>query len=144
LAAVTLLVTLGCGGGAAATATPSVTAVAVTLQEWAVGTIPQTARAGQVTFNVTNQGPADTHEFVIIKTDLSPISLPTDDTGAVSEDGAGMTVVDEIEDIPVGTSQSKTVPLTAGAYALICNIYSAEENEAHYQEGMRTSFTVTP
>ena len=30
----------------------------------------------------------------------------------------------------------------AGSYVLICNVYSVEEQESHYQEGMRTAFTV--
>ena len=114
------------------------------LQEWAVGTVPQTAKAGLVNFTVTNTGPADTHEFVVIKTDLSFIALPTDADGAVDETAGGMTVEGEIEDVLVGSTQSLSLTLTPGAYALICNIYDATENEAHYQEGMRTTFTVTP
>ena len=35
-----------------------------------------------------------------------------------------------------------TLDLEAGNYVLICNIYDADEDEAHYQEGMRTAFTV--
>jgi len=52
-------------------------------------------------------------------------------------------VVDEIEDIPVGETQELTVTLAAGKYVLLCNIYSATENEAHYKLGMRTGFSVT-
>jgi uncharacterized cupredoxin-like copper-binding protein len=114
----------------------------VTLQEWAVLPATGSATAGDVTFDVTNIGPEDVHEFVILRTDLDPGALPTDDTGAVSEEGEGIEVVDEIEDIAVGANRSVTAALTAGKYVLICNIYSAEENEAHYQQGMRTAFTV--
>jgi hypothetical protein len=63
----------------------------------------------------------------------------------VLEDGGGMTVVDEIEDIPVDDTQALTVDLTAGSYVLICNILQEEPDgtlEAHYAEGMRTGFTV--
>lgn len=130
-----------CSGSPGASA--AATTVAVTLQEWAVGTVPQSAPSGNVTFNVTNTGPDDIHEFVVIRTDLSLIDLPTDETGAVSESGEGMEVVNEIEDIAVGSSETLTVALDAGAYVLICNIYDEEEQEAHYQEGMRTSFDVT-
>jgi uncharacterized cupredoxin-like copper-binding protein len=153
LSAVPVLISLaalvvGACGGPAATASPtasaSPTAVAVTLQEWAVGTSVATAKAGSVKFTVTNQGPDDTHEFVVIKTDLSLIALPTDATGAVDEAGGGMEVKGEIEDVLVGTTQDVTLTLPAGAYVLICNIYDETELEAHYQEGMRTSFTVTP
>jgi uncharacterized cupredoxin-like copper-binding protein len=118
------------------------TTVDVTLEEFAVSTSESSADEGEVTFNVSNEGPDDTHEFVVIKTDLSPTELPTDETGAVDENGAGMEVVDEIEDIPVGESPSLTVDLDAGNYVLICNIYDEEEQEAHYSEGMRTAFAV--
>ena len=67
---------------------------------------------------------------------------PADDTGAVSESGEGMTVEGEIEDIEVGASQELTLDLEPGAYVLICNIYDEAEQEAHYQEGMRSALTV--
>ncbi len=98
-----------------------------------------------MTFDVTNEGPDDVHEFVVIKTDLAITDLPTDEDGAVDEGGGGMEVVDEIEDIPVGETPTLTVELDAGAYVLICNILQEEPDgtlEAHYSEGMRTGFTV--
>jgi uncharacterized cupredoxin-like copper-binding protein len=124
------------GGGSAAT-------VAVTLQEWAVVPAADSAPAGDITFDVTNEGPADVHEFVVIKTDLDAADLPTDADGVVDEAGEGMEVIDEIEDVPVGEAQSVTVTLDAGSYVLVCNIWTEEEGEAHYQMGMRTPFTVT-
>jgi uncharacterized cupredoxin-like copper-binding protein len=123
-------------------ASPTGTTVDVTLQEWAVVVGDDTVPAGEITFAVTNDGPDDIHEFVIIQTDLQPDELPTDEHGAVSEEGEGMQVIDEIEDIEVGDSQELTVELEAGSYVLLCNIYSADEDEAHYQEGMRTVLTV--
>jgi uncharacterized cupredoxin-like copper-binding protein len=135
----------GCtsSGGASPSPGSAGTTVTVTVQEWAIGAVPATAAAGDVTFVVSNVGPEDVHEFVVIKTDLSFIDLPTDATGAVDEAAGGMTVAGEIEDIPVGETQELVLALEPGAYALICNIYSAEEQEAHYQEGMRAQFTVT-
>ena len=129
-------------GSAPAAGSPAAGAVAVTLQEWAVVPTPASAAAGDVTFQVSNTGPEDVHEFVVLKTDLDAGALPTDDTGAVVEAGEGIEVVDEIEDIPVGESQDLTVSLEAGKYVLLCNIYSEDEQEAHYQLGMRTNFTV--
>jgi uncharacterized cupredoxin-like copper-binding protein len=116
--------------------------VAVTVQEFSVGPDTASAPAGSITFDVTNEGPDDVHEFVVIATDLDITALPTVEDGSVDEGGEGMEVIDEIEDIPVGDTQSVTVDLDPGNYALICNIYDADEDEAHYQEGMRTSFTV--
>src|SRR4026209_2020233 len=46
--------------------------VAVALQEWAVLRAPDSVPAGTVTFQVTNTGPEDVHEFVVLKTDLDP------------------------------------------------------------------------
>ena len=60
----------------------------------------------------------------------------------MDEEGAGIEPVDEIEDIAVGDTPSLTVDLEAGSYVLICNIYSEDEKEAHYSEGMRIGFTV--
>ena len=100
------------------------------------------APAGDVTFVVTNNGPDDVHEFVVIQTDLAPDALPTDENGAVDEAGDGITVIDEIEDIAVGTTEELTTTLAAGNYVLICNIYEEDEDEAHYQMGMYTAFTV--
>ena len=119
------------------------TTVEVTLQEWAVRPAPVTASAGEVTFAVTNDGPADIHEFVIFRSDLDPASLPVDEHGAVDEAGEGLELIDEIEDIAIGDSAEVTVDLEAGSYVLICNIYSEDEDEAHYTMGMRTAFSVT-
>jgi uncharacterized cupredoxin-like copper-binding protein len=117
------------------------TSVPVTLQEFAVSA-PASAPAGSITFDVNNVGPNDVHEFVVFKTDLAATDLPVDKDGAVVEDGEGVEHVDEIEDIAVGDTQSLTVDLDAGTYVLICNIYSEDEQEAHYSEGMRIGFTV--
>ena len=133
-----------------ATATPGGTTAAagggtevdVTLQEFSVIPESDSVEAGETTFNVENVGPDDVHEFVILKTDLEPDALPTAADGSVDEEGAGIEVIDEIEDIPVGETQALTVDLEAGSYVLICNIYDETENEAHYAEGMRTAFTV--
>jgi uncharacterized cupredoxin-like copper-binding protein len=116
--------------------------VQITLQEFAVAADPASVPAGSVTFEATNEGPDDVHEFVVIATDLAVTELPTVEDGSVDETGEGLEVIGEIEDIPVDETQSVTLDLEAGSYALICNIYDADEDEAHYQEGMRTSFTV--
>jgi uncharacterized cupredoxin-like copper-binding protein len=134
-----------CGSGqptSAPTAAAPIT-VAVTLREWSVTPAPASVAAGPVTFEVTNDGPEDIHEFVVIKTDLDPGALPVDATGTVTEEGEGMTVVNEIEDIPIGDTQELDVTLAAGKYVLLCNIYSQDEQEAHYKMGMRIAFEVT-
>lgn len=122
--------------------TTEATTIDVTLQEFAVIPAQDSALAGTITFQVENTGPDDVHEFVVLKTDLAPDALPTDENGAVTEEGEGIEVIDEIEDIPVGETPSLTVDLDAGDYLLICNIWDEEEQEAHYAQGMRTAFTV--
>jgi uncharacterized cupredoxin-like copper-binding protein len=118
--------------------------VEVTLQEFAVVPGSDSAPAGEVTFNVTNEGPNDPHEFVVFRTDLAPDALPTNEDGSVDEEGEGVTLIDEIEDIAVGDTPTLTVSLDAGSYVFICNIVEEEEGalESHYQEGMRVGFTV--
>jgi hypothetical protein len=91
--------------------------VDVTLQEFAVRPEQDSAPAGEVTFNVGNVGPEDTHEFVIFKTDLAPDALPTAPDGSVDEEGEGVELIDEIEDIAPGdTPPPLTVSLEAGSY----------------------------
>src|SRR5262245_17244177 len=134
-------------GGTAATGETSTdggSSVDVTVQEFAVLPAQDSAAAGDVTFNVTNEGPEDTHEFVVFQTDLAPDALPTASDGSVDEEGEGVELVDEIEDIAVGDTPSLTVSLEPGSYVLICNIVEDEGDEtiARYQQGMRTAFTV--
>ncbi|MEX0800685.1 MAG: hypothetical protein WD379_05655 [Dehalococcoidia bacterium] len=118
--------------------------VAITLQEWAVVPDADTAAAGDVTFTITNDGPADPHEFVVVQTDLAPDALPTADDGSVDEAGEGVEVIDEVEEIEVGADAELSVNLAAGSYVLLCNIVEEEEGEleSHYQQGMRTGFSV--
>jgi uncharacterized cupredoxin-like copper-binding protein len=128
------VVASGCGGNGGT--------VNVTLREFEV--VPEEASigAGEVTFEATNEGPDDPHEFVVIRTDLDPADLPTDENGVVDESGEGIEVIGEIEEFPVGETESVTFDLDAGSYVLICNVFEEAEQESHYQNGMRTSFTV--
>jgi uncharacterized cupredoxin-like copper-binding protein len=147
------LLLVGCGDDekdSGTTATPGGTTAAagggtevdVTLQEFSVIPEADSADAGEITFNVENVGPDDVHEFVIVKSELEPDALPTNPDGSMDETGEGVEVIDEIEDIPVGETQTLTVDLEAGSYVLVCNIFDETENEAHYEQGMRTAFTV--
>jgi uncharacterized cupredoxin-like copper-binding protein len=127
-----VLAAVSCGGGGA---------VAATLADFSITLDSDSAPAGEVTFNIQNNGPS-VHEFVVIKTDLAPDALPTteeDGVTIVDEEGPGIEPVDEVEDIPVGESPDLTVNLDAGSYVLICNI---SENGGHYLNGMHTGFTV--
>ena len=120
------------------------TTVDVSVREFSIAPSVASVPAGTVTFEVTNDGPNDVHEFVVVRTDLAADALPTDADGAVLEDGEGMEVIDEIEDLAVGASETLMLTLEAGSYVLICNIVEEEEGEteAHYAMGMRSAFTV--
>lgn len=136
------LAAAACTSGASPSASASVgaTTVNVTLSEFEVAPEVTSAPAGSITFHVTNDGPDDIHEFVVFKTDLAADALPVAEDGSVDEEGEGVELKDEIEDIPVGDSQDVTITLDAGNYVLICNI--VEAGEVHYEMGMRTAFTV--
>jgi uncharacterized cupredoxin-like copper-binding protein len=108
----------------------------VTLADFTVTADPTSAPSGDVTFDVTNDA-EQTHEFVVVQTDLAPDALPTDEDGNVDEEGEGITPIDEVEDVEGGSSQSLTVNLDAGSYVLFCNL------PGHYQQGMHTSFTAS-
>ena len=121
--------------------TPAAGVVAVALVEYQVRPDVATAPAGQVTFNARDLG-GNNHELLVIKSDLSPESLPTNPHGSFDEASADVEIVDEIEELePQGTG-SVTVELEAGAYVLICNV--VDQSGSHYSLGMRTAFEVTP
>jgi uncharacterized cupredoxin-like copper-binding protein len=120
-----------CTSPAAATGTP----VGVTEKDFSVELDTDSTAAGATSFNVNNEGPS-THEFVVFATDLAPDALPVGDDGNVDEEGAGVTHIDEIEDIGSGCQASLTVDLDAGNYVLICNL------PGHYAAGMHAPLTV--
>lgn len=141
--AVLALVAGACGDDDGGEETGAGGAIEITLQEFAVLPSPDSAPAGEVTFNVTNIGPEDVHEFVVFATDLAPDALPTAPDGSVDETGEGVELIDEIEDIAVDATPTLTVTLDAGSYVLICNIVEEEgaDTIVHYQQGMRVGFT---
>jgi hypothetical protein len=80
--------TSGASGGSGAQTGAG--AVDITLQEYAIIPGAASTPAGSVTFNVTNKGPDEVHEFVVIQTDLAPDALPTGKDGSVDEEGEGV------------------------------------------------------
>lgn len=108
--------------------------VCVTERDFAISLDPADAQAGSIVFNVRNQGPS-THELVVIRTDLAADALPVK-KGVVDETASGLTISAEQENISPGTSATLTTNLTAGKYALICNI------PGHYEAGMHAGFEV--
>jgi uncharacterized cupredoxin-like copper-binding protein len=122
--------------GTATKATPSgpVTTVDVAEQDFSIAPATTSGPSGSYAFNIKNSGPT-THEFVIIKTELSADSLPIEGS-EVNEDDSRLQHIDEVEDLATGAATSFSVDLAAGHYAFICNI------SGHYQLGMHADFTV--
>jgi uncharacterized cupredoxin-like copper-binding protein len=119
----------------AASLVPAATALAggstkVTLNEFSTKVSPKSATAGKVTFNIKNAG-GDEHELAVIKTSTAASKLKVS-AGRASEKGK----IAEAEDIGGGKSKKLSVTLKKGHYVLICNL------PGHYQQGMRTDFTV--
>lgn len=104
--------------------------VKVSLTEMAISTSPSSVKAGNVAFDVSNDGTVE-HEMVVIKTNKKAGDLPTDSSGKADETGS----VGETEVQP-GESSELDLKLAAGHYALICNL------PGHYAAGMYTDFTV--
>jgi uncharacterized cupredoxin-like copper-binding protein len=127
----------GCGGGGEATS------LAVTLREWSVGVSRESVTEGAVRFEVTNAG-AVPHEFVVVKSDLSPEGLPVEN-GQVTQ--AQVNIVDEIEPFAAGSEASLQLDLSPGKYLLICNIVErvpGQQPVSHYQNGMVALLLVEP
>jgi uncharacterized cupredoxin-like copper-binding protein len=139
----------GSGSGTGVAAEPGVvedkpadaTQFDVAIGEWYITPDSDRVAAGKIYFLVENAGPADPHEFVVIRSDLPPDQLPVTD-GKVPEDEVEL--LDEIEPFAPDSQASLVLDLEPGNYVLICNIAEEEEGqlESHYGEGMRTSLTV--
>ncbi len=127
LAFVLVAALAGCG--------PKKTTIEVELtQDYHINLSQNTASAGEVTFNITNTATDVEHEFVIVKTDLSPDQMPTDEAGDVPEDQINL--ITEQEAITPGSSATLVATLEAGHYVLMCNL------PGHFHQGMHTELTV--
>lgn len=121
------------------------TDVIVTLTEWKITPAAAEAKAGIVAFVTENAG-QEKHEVVIVKGDM-PEALPKNENGGMDEDklpeGA---LIGEIEPMAPGQLCRGNFALQAGSYVLLCNVEEEEPDgtiEAHFAEGMYTTFAVT-
>jgi hypothetical protein len=120
------------------------TKVTVELSEWNVAPDPARVKPGTIAFEAANVG-VDAHELMVVRAD-DPATLPRAADGTVDEGKlpAGA-FVGEIEAFPAKQRCQGTFALTAGRYALFCNVLETEADgtkENHYANGMRTSFEV--
>lgn len=160
------LIAAGCGGddeedgtaaeaGTAAETTTAAEAetVAVSMGEFFIKPDVDAIPAGEVTFDVTNDGAVE-HEFVVLKTDIAGGDLPVKggevdlakagevlggahEPGEEEEEMKGAAEEHEEEEhLEPGASESYTVDMEPGKYILICNI------PGHYSSGQWVEFTV--
>ena len=116
------------------------TTIKVELKEWAFDASSKTAPAGMITFEAKNKG-KEVHELVLFKTDLAPADLPVDEEGAVDEKGAGLELIDEVENVKPGETKLLAVDLKPGKYVMACNV--VENGQRHFMNAMYSAFTVT-
>lgn len=132
-----VMVSGGCGDDSTTSSEDAVSNdITAEVEEWDVEVDAQNAKAGAVTFNVTNDGKIK-HEFVVVKTDLPVGEIPIGPDNVFDEENPDVEVVDEIEEFDAGTTQTLEVDLEPGAYQLVCNLPD------HYKNGMYREFTVT-
>ena len=107
---------------------------------------PGTAKAGDVTFVITNTGTVE-HEMLIVKTDTPFDQIPVTDAGdppvSVATGANKIAETNSVADTGTNLKPGETRNLSAkslapGNYVLVCNI------AGHYQLGMRAPLTVTP
>lgn len=107
----------------------------VDLAEWKVVTA-STLKAGKATFTITNSG-TTAHEFLVFKSGLAAAAYPTDPAGDIVEEGGGVDLLSDGENIDPGGTQTREVDLVPGTYLFVCNI------PGHFKSGMFQVVTVT-
>ena len=115
---------------------PSSTGATATLTEWKV-TIGGTIKSGKTDLTISNAGVA-AHELLVFKSDLAPSAYPTDAAGDINEEGAGVTLVSDGDNIDPAGSQTRSIDLAPGTYLFVCNI------PGHFKAGMFTTVIVAP
>ena len=100
-----------------------------------IAATPAFARAGDVTFEVTNNSKDVIHEMIVVnlKDEKTPLPYVAADN-KVDEDAAGH--LGEVSELDPGKGGALTLKLDPGTYMLFCNI------PGHYMAGMWTTVTV--
>jgi hypothetical protein len=116
----------------------------VTMTEFEITVEPESVPEGPIEFTIQNDG-EETHDLLVVQTDIAPDELPTNDDGSFDEDAADVDVKEEVDDIEDGDKTGRTYDLDAGNYVLICNIVDDDEDPpvSHFAEGMVAGFEVT-
>ena len=119
---------------AVAPVAPAAGPVTVSLSEFKVS-VPATIAAGQVTLNIRNDGKI-AHELLVFKSPLEASQYPKVN-GGIDEEGPGITKDSDGDNLDPGTTQTRTVDLSApGTYVFVCNL------PGHFAAGMYTTVVV--
>ena len=135
------IISTGCGGDDSSSGNSETTSK-VKLEEYSLsfldrGSSNSPAKAGQITFEVENNGVLN-HDFIVVQTDLASDSLEVNSFEAkVNEQTVG-TILGRIpqEDLEPAHTASLSLNMTPGRYVIFCNV------AAHYQSGMHSQFYV--
>ena len=120
----------------ASAASPSAVAVDPTISLYEYKVIaPATVKAGKSTFTITNYGTMP-HEMLVFESALAPDKYPIDAAGDIVEDGHGVTLLSDGENIDPSGVQVRTIDLKPGTYLFVCNI------PGHFKQGMFMVVTV--
>ncbi|MBI5157306.1 MAG: hypothetical protein HZA58_04750 [Acidimicrobiia bacterium] len=95
---------------------------------------PPSVPDGRIVFDTENTSTALVHEIEVFSGAIDGVLPPVANSVA---DTAGLTLIDEVEDIVPGASATLTIDLTPGTYLVICNL------PAHFEAGMWAYLTVT-
>jgi len=100
-----------------------------------IAATPAFAKAGDVTFEVTNNSKDLIHEMILVKLKDKKTALPfVAADNKVNEDAAGH--LGEVSELDPGKTGSLTLKLEPGTYMVFCNL------PGHYMAGMWTTVTV--
>jgi len=115
---------------AVAVSASAATSPTVDLTEWKV-TVAGTIKSGKTDLTIAN-------ELLVFKSDRAPSAYPTDAAGNIKEEGAGVTLVSDGDNIDPAGTQTRSIDLAPGKYLFVCNI------PGHFKQGMFTVVTVAP
>jgi len=132
LAGVIAVAAVACSGSPQASAD----GVQVTLRDFAVDVADTTLSAGSAKLAIHNSGAA-VHELEVFKVPAGVDAAALPVTNNVADtDSAGLTVIDEVENVAPSTGANLTVTLDPGTYVFMCNL------PTHYGLGMHAIVTV--
>jgi uncharacterized cupredoxin-like copper-binding protein len=95
------------------------------------------AKAGTVTFNVTNWSRSVVHEMLVLAVDSPDAPLPYDFSKQIIPEDQ-VKALGETNELQPNGSKSIELTLASGNYLLVCNV------PGHFAAGMVLAFTVAP